>query len=118
MSAGEIVQQAPPAELYARPATPWVAGFAGEANLVPATASAGGAMTPAGVVPLDAAVDGPALVMLRPEDLRLTAGGDAEVELIRSEERRVGKECVSTCRSRWSRYQYKKKKQSNKTNKY
>src|SRR3546814_15520661 len=23
----------------------------------------------------------------------------------RSEERRVGKECVSTCRSRWSRYQ-------------
>src|SRR3546814_16772125 len=27
----------------------------------------------------------------------------------RSEERRVGKECVSTCRSRWSSYQYKKK---------
>src|SRR3546814_12548487 len=25
--------------------------------------------------------------------------------LIRSEERRVGKECVSTCRSRWSPYQ-------------
>ena len=24
--------------------------------------------------------------------------------LIRSEERRVGKECVSTCRSRWSPY--------------
>src|SRR3546814_14852741 len=28
---------------------------------------------------------------------------------IRSEERRVGKECVSTCRSRWSSYHYKKK---------
>src|SRR3546814_11417887 len=27
----------------------------------------------------------------------------------RSEERRVGKECVSTCRSRWSPYPYKKK---------
>src|SRR3546814_19454428 len=26
---------------------------------------------------------------------------------VRSEERRVGKECVSTCRSRWSQYQYK-----------
>src|SRR3546814_13115474 len=26
----------------------------------------------------------------------------AEVDEIRSEERRVGKECVSTCRSRWS----------------
>src|SRR3546814_17958469 len=30
----------------------------------------------------------------------------------RSEERRVGKECVSTCRSRWSPYN-KKKKQIN-----
>src|SRR3546814_13393930 len=27
----------------------------------------------------------------------------------RSEERRVGKECVSTCRSRWSPYHYKNK---------
>src|SRR3546814_11905628 len=27
----------------------------------------------------------------------------------RSEERREGKECVSTCRSRWSPYHYKKK---------
>src|SRR3546814_13452616 len=39
----------------------------------------------------------------------------------RSEERRVGKECVSTCRSRWSPYHYKKKtktlniKRTNKT---
>src|SRR3546814_18942996 len=32
----------------------------------------------------------------------------------RSEERRVGKECVSTCRSRWSRYHYKKKKMTSK----
>src|SRR3546814_16929694 len=29
---------------------------------------------------------------------------------LRSEERRVGKECVSTCRSRWSASHYKKKK--------
>src|SRR3546814_19020707 len=27
-----------------------------------------------------------------------------DVEAVRSEERRVGKECVSTCRSRWSTY--------------
>src|SRR3546814_13215833 len=27
-----------------------------------------------------------------------------QVTVIRSEERRVGKECVSTCRSRWSPY--------------
>src|SRR3546814_20096921 len=30
-------------------------------------------------------------------------------ESFRSEERRVGKECVSTCRSRWSPYHEKKK---------
>src|SRR3546814_18084050 len=33
----------------------------------------------------------------------------ASSEVERSEERRVGKECVSTCRSRWSPYHYKKK---------
>src|SRR3546814_14938065 len=38
----------------------------------------------------------------------LTRRGRA-VEGQRSEERRVGKECVSTCRSRWSPYNYKKK---------
>src|SRR3546814_20048096 len=42
--------------------------------------------------------------------------GDAGVvvtsddEMDRSEERRVGKECVSTCRSRWSTSHYKKNK--------
>src|SRR3546814_16691146 len=30
---------------------------------------------------------------------------------LRSEERRVGKECVSTCRSRWAPYHKKKNKQ-------
>src|SRR3546814_15099111 len=30
----------------------------------------------------------------------------------RSDERRVGKECVSTCRSRWSPYHSKKKNQN------
>src|SRR3546814_11552269 len=33
----------------------------------------------------------------------------------RSEERRVGKECVSTCRSRWSPYHEKTKEQKNKS---
>src|SRR3546814_15359652 len=36
--------------------------------------------------------------------------GAHECSPSRSEERRVGKECVSTCRSRWSPYHYKKKK--------
>src|SRR3546814_21174322 len=33
---------------------------------------------------------------------------DANQRTIRSEERRVGEECVSTCRSRWSPYTKKK----------
>src|SRR3546814_17966209 len=37
---------------------------------------------------------------------RVDAGRDIYV---RSEERRVGQECVSTCKFRWSSYHYKKK---------
>src|SRR3546814_17304484 len=37
------------------------------------------------------------------------------IERMRSEVRRVGKECVSTCRYRWSTYHYKQK---NKTHHY
>src|SRR3546814_13964684 len=38
-------------------------------------------------------------------------GGGGGPPAHRSEERRVGKECVSTCRSRWSPYHYKKNKE-------
>src|SRR3546814_2158215 len=51
------------------------------------------------------AVGDPELLLdqVQPEDLL----GDRVLDLddpLRSEERRVGKECVSTCRSRWSPY--------------
>src|SRR3546814_12471936 len=36
--------------------------------------------------------------------------GHAVLSVDRSEERRVGKECVSTCRSRWSPYHSEKNK--------
>src|SRR3546814_13291637 len=42
------------------------------------------------------------------------AGGQSRG--VRSEERRVGKECVSTCRSRWSPFHYKKTKNAYITN--
>src|SRR3546814_12400412 len=44
------------------------------------------------------------------EHLRVT-----QRDILRSEERRVGKECVSTCRSRWSPYHYKKNKKTDNT---
>src|SRR3546814_16504497 len=42
--------------------------------------------------------------------VELAGVGVGDRDRVRSEERRVGKECVSTCRSRWSPYHYKKKK--------
>src|SRR3546814_13935860 len=45
------------------------------------------------------------------ESLRLAAVPDTTVRAsVRSEERRVGEECVSTCRSRWSQSHYKTQK--------
>src|SRR3546814_9825159 len=37
-------------------------------------------------------------------DSYAVAEDDGSITITRSEERRVGKECVSTCRSRWSPY--------------
>src|SRR3546814_13967217 len=42
--------------------------------------------------------------------IELVDTGELEGQILRSEERRVGKECVSTCRSRWSQDHKKKKK--------
>src|SRR3546814_13243548 len=60
---------------------------------------------------LQAAMDG----AIRPKVIRLQGPlldgcnhGRTQGGVMRSEERRVGKECVSTCRSRWSPYHSKK----------
>src|SRR3546814_12494448 len=44
--------------------------------------------------------------------IKVSAKGRVLTLQTRSEERRVGKECVSTCRSRWSRYHKKTKKRT------
>src|SRR3546814_13327194 len=50
--------------------------------------------------------------VLLPTELEETASG---YKKLRSEERRVGKECVSTCRSRWSPNHSKNKTKTNST---
>src|SRR3546814_11558734 len=40
----------------------------------------------------------------KPDDARYRYTLQSRVQDLRSEERRVGKECVSTCRSRWTPY--------------
>src|SRR3546814_12376802 len=49
------------------------------------------------------------LVSFDPDTKRYALDAGVLTLARRSEERRVGKECVSTCRSRWSPYHYNKK---------
>src|SRR3546814_19147000 len=53
-----------------------------------------------------------ALLAWHAQGTRMARGArTARRRRVRSEERRVGEECVSTCRSRGSAYHYKKKKE-------
>jgi ABC-type Fe3+/spermidine/putrescine transport system ATPase subunit len=71
MRGGRIEQADAPLRIYDRPATPYVAGFIGGANLVPVTVSAGRvAGWPAIATTLP---DGPALLVVRPENVVLRA---------------------------------------------
>ena len=82
MSEGEIVQQAAPADLYDAPASPWVAGFVGDANLLAGVASGDAALTPVGGVALRVPRDGEVQVLLRPEHLEVGVGDAGVVDLV------------------------------------
>lgn len=74
MDGGRIVQSGSPEEVYGRPATRWVAGFLGAAEVLEGTAAAGHVDTELGRVRCDDAVaDGPVEIVIRPEALRLAA---------------------------------------------
>jgi putative spermidine/putrescine transport system ATP-binding protein len=86
MSQGKLEQLAAPADLYANPATPFVAEFVGLNNKVPAQVSGGhaqllGASTPT----LSGSItEGAGLAMVRPESVTVTAnaGGAATVRSV------------------------------------
>ncbi|MEI2712672.1 MAG: ABC transporter ATP-binding protein [Nocardioides sp.] len=76
MSAGRLEQLAPPAELYAQPATAFVAEFVGLHNKLPATVSGGVASVLGSQVPaLDGSVAS-GVAMVRPEAITLEAAPD------------------------------------------
>lgn len=77
LAEGTVVQIGSPAELYQRPATRWLAGFVGDANLVAGTASGDVARTALGPLPLVSPAEGPVDVLVRPEQLELSAVDDA-----------------------------------------
>jgi iron(III) transport system ATP-binding protein len=78
LAAGRIVQAGPPRELYGAPVDPDVGAFVGDAVLLPATVRDGVAATAVGPLPVGGP-DGAGRVLLRPEQLRLRAGGPATV---------------------------------------
>ncbi|ORB26995.1 ABC transporter ATP-binding protein [Mycolicibacterium parafortuitum] len=74
MNQGRLEQLAAPAELYAHPATPFVADFVGLNNKVPATVSGGtAALLGVSVPALPGSVDGGGVAMVRPESITVTA---------------------------------------------
>src|ERR1017187_10975048 len=99
LRSGELEQVASPREIYTRPATAYTAQFIGHTNLLKAEVSNGSATSGTLTWPTSA-TDGPGLFSLRPESIRISIGTAGAVRFVRSEERRVGKEC----RSRWSPY--------------
>lgn len=81
MMDGQIAQVDTPERLYYAPASPEVALFIGEANLLPGTATAEGIETPLGTIARPTAERGPVQVMLRPELIDLsTTRIDTSVE--------------------------------------
>lgn len=80
LEAGRLAQVGPPVALYERPATRFVAGFLGAANLLEGQAAGGAVACPEAGCTLRPAApvpDGPAAIALRPERIRLLPAGVA-----------------------------------------
>ncbi len=82
MNEGRVMQVDTPSALYTHPADRWVADFVGEATLLRCRASGTSAETPLGAIPLEVERSGEIDVLLRPEQLRLTDGDEATVEVV------------------------------------
>ena len=82
MRDGSVIQQAPPAVLYERPADRWLAGFVGEADAVPGRAEGDIAHTSLGPMRLRSPAHGAVDVLVRPEELALTEGASGTVDHI------------------------------------
>jgi iron(III) transport system ATP-binding protein len=78
MSEGRLEQVGAPLDLYARPATPWIATFVGDGTLIDAISDGSYATTPVGRVELvEGSPRGPVRVLVRPEQVvvRFDASG-------------------------------------------
>jgi iron(III) transport system ATP-binding protein len=83
MNDGRIEQVDPPPELYVHPVNPWVAGFVGDANLVPGRAAGDVVTTALGDIALARPAAGDVDVLVRPEQLAVErANGEAQASVV------------------------------------
>ncbi|MEU2066267.1 ABC transporter ATP-binding protein [Streptomyces anulatus] len=86
LNAGRLEQCAPPAELYERPATAFVAEFVGTMNRLPGRLTGTGSVEVAGsTLPVDGeapAGSGPVDVLIRPEGVRAEADPDGTATVV------------------------------------
>jgi iron(III) transport system ATP-binding protein len=82
MLGGHVQQQGHPVDLYESPHSREVADFVGDANLLPGVAAGMTVRTIVGEVPLRSRHVGDVAVLVRPEQLRMTAGGELSVERV------------------------------------
>jgi iron(III) transport system ATP-binding protein len=76
MRDGVVEQVGSPTEVYARPASRWVAEFLGAADVLPGEAAGGVVVCELGRFPVDGAPEGEVDVVVRPESVVLHAAGD------------------------------------------
>jgi iron(III) transport system ATP-binding protein len=84
MRDGRLEQVGTPEEVYERPRTRWVAGFLGDADVLPATASGGYAESELGRFAVAAELRGPVDLVVRPESVAIghRSARDAEAEAV------------------------------------
>ncbi len=82
MRDGQIEQIAEPTDLYTKPDNRWVASFVGNVNLITGESSGLEAKTSVGTIPLALEHRGAVDVLVRPEELHLEYGDEAEIELV------------------------------------
>jgi len=74
---GRVEQDGTPQEIYAAPASAYVASLVGTASLLPAERRGGEIATALGSWPADGVANGPLLAVFRPETVRLSERGAA-----------------------------------------
>jgi iron(III) transport system ATP-binding protein len=75
LDAGRVQQVGPPQQIYAEPSNAMVANFVGHGSMIGATITQGVALLGGVSFPVRGASDGPAQLLIRPQDVRLAEAG-------------------------------------------